>query len=398
MGSLMKSRIKYVAYAKGKPWYHRRYPTDILGHPQLDGKTFLRQRIKVSPEDAVAFIAELDKLNCAFDSFVSTLRSANFDILEKHELTKKAIDYLKLKEIPLGYLDNPEERFKSEAQDWLLDEHFYEMQTHSAQERAAGHNIPASELVQIQEEAWRLVTKPSPQVFAKQTYSQIFERFWQDKKLSINNKRHKEHRRIRNEFIDMIGGDRLVDSDSLKSDIIKFTAKLRKRGNISNHKGKGLEPSTLDRYISVVISPIKYHNELAETELEQIKITRPIIENKKKAPNKKPPITHEHQTELINVFSKESAWRELFVLLAIQTGLHPSEAVQLRPDSFNFQNTIPVVSISGKGTQRKTEARQRLVPLVFKVDRIQELIKLGGLETLSSKTPDNISCTSSDLI
>lgn len=391
MGSLMKSKIKYVAYAKGKPWYHRRYPTDILGHPQLEGKSFLRQRIKVSPDDPVAFIAELDKLNSAFDSFVSTLRSANKDILQKHELTKKALDYLRLKQIPVGFLDYPDERFKSEAVEGVMDEHFWEMQVHAWEEREARHELPPSELVQIQEEAWRLITTPSPQVFAQRTYSQIFEQFWNDKKLSVDSKRHKEHKRIRSEFLDLVGGDRLVDTDTLKSDLIKYLAKLRKRGNISNHKGKILEASTLDRYLSVVLTPIKYHNEYAESELEIIKIQRPSIEHKKKATNRKPPITHDQQYELINAFSEETAWRELYIILSLQTGLHPSEAVQLKRDKFNFLNTIPLVSISGENTQRKTEARRRLVPLVYKVDRIQELLEQGALEELCAKSTDNIS-------
>ncbi len=41
--------------------------------------------------------------------------------------------------------------------------------------------------------------------------------------------------------------------------------------------------------------------------------------------------------------------------------------------------------------QRKTAERQRIIPLVYKVDRIKELIESGALKVLASKKPDNLS-------
>jgi len=96
LGNLMSSKIKYIRYEKGRPWYRRRYPRQLLGHPQLDGKDYFRTRIKADPEDAEAFIADWNSLNSAYETFVSALFNVNSSIIEEAQLTKKALDYLRM--------------------------------------------------------------------------------------------------------------------------------------------------------------------------------------------------------------------------------------------------------------------------------------------------------------
>ena len=169
----MDSKIKYIRYEKGKPWYRRRYPTTLRGHPQLDEKDHFRKRIKADPQDAEAFIADWNSLNSAYETFVSALFNVNSSVIEEAQLTKKALDYLRLIDVPAGMLGGKAARFDGDVKDWLLDEHFDEMQRHVWTERESGHDINPSELVAIQEEAWRLIHMPKDTPTQYKTFADL---------------------------------------------------------------------------------------------------------------------------------------------------------------------------------------------------------------------------------
>ncbi|HBZ48992.1 MAG TPA: hypothetical protein DEO43_01585 [Halieaceae bacterium] len=391
MSNLMDSKIKYVRYEKGKPWYRRRYPTTLRGHPQLEGKDYFRKRIKADPNDAQAFIADWNSLNSAYDTFVSALFNVNRNVIEEAQLTKKALDYLRMIDVSAGMFGGKEARFDGEVKDWLLDEHFDEMQRHYWAERESGHDNDPSELVAIQEEAWRLVHMPKDTPTQYKTYSQIFEAYWISQNMSESNKRDRETKRLRYEFVDVIGGDCIVTSDVLKDHLVKYAAFMRKKEIIFKGSIKTLSESTIKKYINVVTQPIIYHNEYVESEAEKIEVKRPKFSKRRQVKNKKRPLDYIDQNKLMTLICGRGDWKELFCLVAIQTGMHPSEAVQLSATSFNFTNIPAVVSLSGEGPIRKTEARQRLVPLVYRTERIKDLVECGHLEVLTSKTTDNIS-------
>lgn len=251
MSNLMDSKIKYVRYEKGKPWYRRRYPTALRGHPQLEGKDYFRKRIKADPNDAQAFIADWNSLNSAYDTFVSALFNVNRNVIEEAQLTKKALDYLRMIDVSAGMFGGKEARFDGEVKDWLLDEHFDEMQRHYWAERESGHDIDPSELAAIQEEAWRLVHMPKDTPTQYETYSQIFEAYWIRQNMSESNKRDRETKRLRYEFVDVIGGDCIVTSDVLKDHLVKYAAFMRKKEIIFKGSIKTLSESTIKKYINL---------------------------------------------------------------------------------------------------------------------------------------------------
>lgn len=398
MGNLMSSKIKYIRYEKGRPWYRRRYPTQLLGHPQLNGKDYFRKRIKADPEDAEAFIADWNSLNSAYETFVSALLNVNSSIIEEAQLTKKALDYLRMIDVPVGLLGGKAARFDGDVKDWLLDEHFDEMQRHAWAERESGHDINPSELVAIQEEAWRLVHVSNDTPTQYKTYSQIFEGYWISQNMSENSKRDRETKRLRYEFIDVIGGDCIVTSEVLKDHLVKYASFMRKKEIVFKGSIKTLSESTIKKYINVITQPIIYHNEYVESDAEKIQIKRPEFSKRRQPKNKKPPLDYIAQKKLMSLIAGRGDWKELFCLIAIQTGMHPSEAAQLSRASFNFANTPVVLSISGEGTTRKDDARQRLVPLVLATDRIKELIEAGQLEILLTKSTDNMSAQLATLL
>ena len=266
MSNLMDSKIKYVSYEKGKPWYRRRYPTTLRGHPQLEGKDYFRKRIKADPNDVQAFIADWNSLDASYETFVAALLSVNAVVIEEAHLTKKALDYLRMIDIPMGMLGGREVRFDGEVKGWLLDNYFDEMRAHSREESVSVHEIMPSEIVAIQEEAWRLIHLPKDTPTQYKTYSQIFEAYWIRQNMSESNKRDRETKRLRYEFVDVIGGDCIVTSDVLKDHLVKYAAFMRKKEIIFKGSIKTLSESTIRKYINVVTQPIIYHNEYVESE------------------------------------------------------------------------------------------------------------------------------------
>ena len=391
MSNLMDSKLKYVRYEKGKPWYRRRYPTTLRGHPQLEGKDYFRKRIKADPNDVQAFIADWNSLNASYETFVAALLSVNAGVIEEAHLTKKALDYLRMIDIPMGMLGGREVRFDGEVKGWLLDNYFDEMRAHSREESVSVSEIMPSELVAIQEEAWRLIHLPRDTQIQTKTYGQIFEEFWLQRNMTESSKRDRETKRLRQEFIDVIGGDCIVSSDLLADHLTKYAAVMRKKETVVGGRTKTLSESTIKKYINVITQPINFHNEFVESEAERIEVKRPKFSKRRQVKNKKRPLDYIDQNKLMTLICGRGDWKELFCLVAIQTGMHPSEAVQLSATSFNFTNIPAVVSLSGEGSIRKTEARQRLVPLVYRTERIKELVEGGHLEVLTSKTSDNIS-------
>ena len=78
--------------------------------------------------------------------------------------------------------------FDGEVKGWLLDNYFDEMRAHSREESVSVSEIMPSELVAIQEEAWRLIHLPRDTQIQTKTYGQIFEEFWVQRNMAESSK------------------------------------------------------------------------------------------------------------------------------------------------------------------------------------------------------------------
>ena len=88
------------------------------------------------------------------------------------------------------------------------------------------------------------------------------------------------------------------------------------------------------------------------------------------------------------------SWKELAILIMAQTSCIASELQRLEKDSILLDSEVPVIKVQGKV---KTKNRLRTIPLVYKVDRIWELINTIDPESkyilgaVADKTESNIS-------
>ena len=241
-------------------------------------------------------------------------------------------------------------------------------------------DAPAPALVQIEHQQPTTTTTTTTKNTVCVSYSSLSEAYIAHTGMSEQNKRHRAHMKLMSDFSSYVHH---VTMKTLRDALLAYVA---------DHRASVAE-SSLSRYISIIVKPVAHHNNYARSEEQQIAIVRPRLKNArpKKPTKRKKPLNHAEQITLIDNLHNLKPWQELFVLLAIQTGANITETRQLTIKSFNFSNEVPIVCIGGEGTQKKTDERERLVPLVLSVVRIQELLGTGALDEIKRKTADNIS-------
>ena len=83
-------KIRYLTFSKeGLPYFQRKYPRTLLGHPSLTSTT-CKVRLHSNPHDEAALLAEVSKANHVFETYIDTLKSSNTEKLKEIELERKA--------------------------------------------------------------------------------------------------------------------------------------------------------------------------------------------------------------------------------------------------------------------------------------------------------------------
>ena len=211
------------------------------------------------------------------------------------------------------------------------------------------------------------------------TLQELFDQHWLDTGKSEDNKRDRKAKALWQEFLFLSGGDTVCEKTVLQDALRRYANTKLEQGN---------KPSSITRNITTILQPIKHHNMHCAT-ADLIEIIRPKLPNTASTDRKKP-LYHLEQQQLLEKLTDEVEWKQLYVLLALHTGLHPSEAIQLKEHHFSFKDDIWTVTVSGNDTQRKTQERGRIVPLVFERDRIKTLVENDCLNEMGKKTADNV--------
>ena len=369
--------MRYLADIKGLPYYQRRYPKALDGHPALTSKMF-KCRIHASLDDASAVAMEIQRISNAFDDYVHTLTASNSAMLNDLEIERMAQSYLEVNRLKVGELATSHSAYNSLRADELSDlDVFKDMKGHYFSDFDSGVESEQSDLVKVQQAAWRLLKTPLKAAPSVKLFSDAFSDLWIYKGMSQEVKTHRRDRSLWERFLRVNGGDTLVTNETLREYL---------QGFVNHLYESGVKTSSVERYLTAVLEPINAYN---LTLTNKLTVERPKLKRRPQ-PNRKPPLELQEQVDLVNQLQYEAEWKELYVLLALHSGLHPNEARQLTEENFTFEGEIPTVHISNKKTERKNQYRERVVPLFYRVGRIQELIELGALSAINKKTSDNI--------
>jgi len=387
--AFLLSSMKYLIRQRNNlPYFQRKWPKDLLQHPSIKSSLY-KVALKVDPNNEEAILRAIKETNKAFDDYCEMLRNANITLLDDLDRERRARQLLKINGFEEGAAATSDEMLndavidRAEHHDAFNDLWNYRNKMWLHHRGELDEALPDwSSAVDIQDRAWKLLKeKPLSVGFIPKTFGEVFAGFWQHGQMTSQNKKHRSIRKIWDEFIALNGGDTSVMARTVNQYLHTY----------KKERIKTVVPATVERYLSHICTPINEYIESLPIE-HQFEYKRPKIP-KASYTNQKPPILHEYQQEVLHkVYQSGKDWMLLFVLISLHSGMHPSEATQLKLKHFNFNETLPTVFISGPDAdRRKDEARQRVVPLVFSVDMIKHLVlNTNALDELNSKTPDNI--------
>ena len=366
--------VKHLTKIKGLPYFQRRIPKRLLQHPAVKSSHY-KVRLPVDPNDEIALLSAINRANEAFTVYVETLTNANLEALSELDLERRAVLYLEANGFEPGLAATRDTKLNDLVQDHAWHTGAFNELTDFNEDEAK----PMSDQIKVQSVAWSLLTHKRPHLNLPKTLQELFDQHWLDTKKSEDDKRDRKAKALWQEFLLLSGGDTVCERTVLQDALRRYANTKLEQGN---------KPSSIARNITTILQPIKHHNTQC-TSAEIIEVIRPKLPNSRSTDRKKP-LYHLEQQQLLEILTGEVEWKQLYVLLALHTGLHPSEAIQLTAKHFSFKGDIWTVTVSGNDTQRKTQERGRVVPLVFKRERIKTLVENDCLTEMGKKTADNV--------
>lgn len=356
------------------PYFQRRIPKRLLQHSAVKSSHY-KVRLPVDPTDEIALLSALNRANEAFTVYVETLTNANLAALSDLDLERRAVLYLEANGFEPGLAATRDPKLNDLVQDHAWHSGAFDELTDFNENEAK----PMSDQIKVQDVAWSLLTQRRPHLNLPKTLQELFDQHWLDTGKSEDDKRDRKAKALWQEFLLLSGGDTVCEKKVLQDALRRYANAKLEQGN---------KPSSIARNITTILQPIKHHNtQCASADI--IEIIRPKLPNTRNTDRKRP-LYHLEQQQLLEKLTGEVEWKQLYILLALHTGLHPSEAIQLKEQHFSFKGDIWTVTVSGNDTQRKTQERGRIVPLVFESERIKALVENDCLTEMGKKTADNV--------
>lgn len=368
-------------------YYQKRFPTRLKNHPAIAGKANYKIRLSAKIDDPVALASEIQEINNSFDKYIETLSLANEHILTEVDLHQRAEAFLKMNNLKKGLLAlSSDEILNDELKQTILEQGYFEDLDHhkwlSDPEKRIQFPPNPSKLVKVQQHAWKLLNTPiakQPKVFL---LSDCWKYYCSIKDIEELNRSNNRSHRPWNKFVSLGGGDTILTQETV-NDYLDLYVKERR-----NEVAK----ATVERELNVITAALRLIN---DTKRIGLNISKPRIDIKHFS-KAKPSLTHDEQIMLIEHASNLNnrtykPWKELFILLAIQTGAHASELKTLSDENLHLNHEVPYITLNSGDGEGKTADRARYVPIVLHLDSIKKLIKDGALNELSEKSTDNIS-------
>jgi hypothetical protein len=385
--------------------YQRSVPKDVEGHPVFKGKKLWRVPLglKVGTDEEVIYLARMEKHN-EFETLLVNLRKTNQPLLKARELEKKAQKLLKVYGLDAGerspnpLLTDEQNRNIQEAIDFdidhkgMLDEATDFYNKRDSGEIDVNESIPSH--VQVTDEAWKLLNLPKSE---SKTQAILLSDCWgiyeKENNLDLQNRQVKKTYHRWNHFLDF-AGDCIVTQDEIHDQLKRYVAHRQECRNIAVKSGKKPSPNsaTIKKEVDYVCAIIN-----VATASRPIRIKKPkIVETDLTI---RETLTPQEILEIVELAQNThsayyKSWKELAILIMAQTSCIASELQRMEKNSTFLDADIPVIKVMGKV---KTKNRLRTIPLVYKVDRIRELINTIAPESkyilgaVADKTESNIS-------
>lgn len=365
-------RLRYLAELNnGQLYFQKRWPTKLLPLMKAKGKGVLYKKpLHLKTENTTSDIAKaLEAANDHFTAYTQLLLQSNIEQLSNVEREKRALTYLQQINLTKGDLHSTH---LHDNVDLFTDSHFEEMiEFDRIENESPGTKKP--ELVQVQETAWKLLKEPPEKQSKLYTFTDAWAAYEEENKYEGSEKRRarawKKTQSSWDNFLSVVG-EQVFEQQTIQTSLSTFYHHLKKKKKAN---GEPLKPSSIARQMTPAKAAFR---EFVNSHSLPIAVIAPTV---KDANISEPRYTlnRDEQVALLKLCSDTShelyaPWKEMFVVIAIQCASHASELQRMRATSLFLDYDIPVAIFD---TKLKTASRQRIVPLVVKLERIHELQK-----------------------
>ena len=398
-------KLKGLVEANGYLSYQRSVPTDLRDHPAFKGRKLYKKKLgaKLQTEEEI-HKAWLEH-HRAFESLISNLRKVNLPLIKARELAIEARNLLKAHGFNKGdrspnpFFTNENNRNIENLTDHKLDQtglldearEFYNKR--DSGEIDVNEDVPSH--IQVADKAWNLLNTPKDE-FKNQTIllSDCWDMYAEKKELDVQDRQLRKTFHRWNFFFNFVG-DCVLTNEEIHDRLDRYVTYREQCRKDAIKAGKKATPSssTIHKEINMACAII---NQAARLHRLLIKIIKPDIQDTTpKERNIKPSRNNGYR----RISSKYplSLLQELERISDLDNGSTSciaSELQRMEKNSTFPDADIPVIKVMGKV---KTKNRPRTIPLVYKVDRIRELINTIAPESkyilgaVADKTESNIS-------
>lgn len=366
--------------------YVRAIPKALQGHPTFkDKKNYRRQlaSIGVSRDKLVKIWEQAHK---DFEAYINSIKELNVDVIESNRLIEEAERFLRMNGLSTGML-SVSNQTQSDYQSWSIEEGieqsgvFEELFDHAAKlsYEQANSVVPLkqelSSTLKIQEQAWKLLKEPPKQSHKQRLFSDCWYEYKEKKGIDSSTRDGQRVQRCFDRFIELVG-DLLLDEENANDALHRYVElREQKRAESISAGGKpSPSPASISRELNTLLAILRVGSKRFRI---AINIERPEIRQNVK-PKERHTFSTDEQIELINIASDQTRsdyqpYKELMILIMVQTGTHITELIRLKKDKVIFDTEIPHLIMDG---ELKTNQRKRVIPLVYKTERIKELARL----------------------
>jgi len=391
-------KLKHLTISKGLYIYQRRFPTDLLQHPNVKTKLYkksLKLNADASQESVLAAWKSIDK---DFSDYIDLLRCANLDQLEQARKIELANALIRANDLKPGMLAPDPALSNVQNEALIANAHHYVSAT-GLFDDLEEYSHPESDkklspALEIKSLAWKILEHPATSTSQAITLSDCWDIYNRQKQLDETDSSVRKSKARYMRFVE-IAGDTLLSQSVVTKALNDYVDHREADRERNRTLGKKASPSaqSIGRELNTIVAVL---NEAIRKRGLDIKVTRPSLQQTKK--QEKYTFTREEQVELVRLIQDQTnkayaPWKELMFLLMVQTAAIQSELLRLRKDAVHLDHEVPHIDFVG---ELKTAERTRTNPIVYQLSRIKELIKDidDGSEfvfgVLRNKTPSTI--------
>jgi len=406
-----QKKLKYLQPNNGTWFYRRSVPSELLEHPYWEGKKFWSTSMNLStdaPQDTVN--DAWNRCNNQFNDMVETIRNRNAHVLSEIDLERRAFNLLKMHGLKPGdgdpsLQDRSKHGIKADAHASFVYHVAHEIEpfrdliewSGAEQYKNQGNPnpYPTTEVpteLKVAERAWVMFNNPAPTTKPVQ-FGDLWPLYERQKRLNMKD-RNNINKRVRWERFYKIVGDDVLSTQAINEG-------LRSWKELRILEGK-VQDQTINKELRQIVAILNHAKRELALDLHWV---TPRIEIRTQE-RERPVISQEHFRQIFDDITDDkqrryAPWKEFVLTIICQSSAIMSELMRLERKDIHLDAKTPYINLYD--TETKTDDRKRIVPIIFRIERLRTLLKEmdGGQESalptsVTTKTDNGYEWTTSE--